>query len=91
MEKRKVHTSHKFDKDAALAVRRGKDTAKLRAVIALLTSKQPLPDNLKDHPLKGSFKGYRDLHIEPDWLLIYKRDQRNLWLVRTGTHTDLFG
>jgi mRNA interferase YafQ len=91
MESRKVHTSHKFDKDAALAVRRGKDTEKLRAVITLLTSDQPLLNNLKDHPLKGVLKGYRDLHIEPDWLLIYKRDALNLWLVRTGTHADLFG
>jgi mRNA interferase YafQ len=91
MEKRKVHTSHKFDKDVALTVRRGKDTAKLRAVIALLVNNQPLPNNLKNHPLKGPFKGYQDLHIEPDWLLIYKRDQQNLWLARTGTHTDLFG
>ena len=91
MEQRKVHTSHKFHKDAALAVRRGKDTAKLRTVIALLTGDQPLPDQLKDHPLKGPLKGYRDLHIEPDWLLIYKRDEKNLWLVRTGAHAGLFG
>lgn len=91
MKQRKVHTSNKFDKDAALAVRRGKDTAKLRAVITLLKSDQPLPDQLKDHPLKGPLKGYRDLHIEPDWLLIYKRDEKNLWLVRTGAHADLFG
>ncbi len=91
MKQRKVHTSHKFDKDAALAVRRGKDTAKLRETIELLTSDQPLPDQLKDHPLKGPLKGYRDLHIEPDWLLIYKRDEKNLWLVRTGAHADLFG
>jgi mRNA interferase YafQ len=91
MEQRNVHTSNRFDKDAALAVRRGKDTAKLRAVIALLMSDQPLPDELKDHPLKGYWKGYRDLHIETDWLLIYKLDEKNLWLVRTGTHADLFG
>lgn len=91
MEQRKVHTSYKFDKDAALAVRRGKDTAKLRTVIALLTSDQPLPDQLKDHPLKGPLKGYRDLHIEPDWVVIYKCDEKSLWLVCTGAHADLFG
>jgi addiction module RelE/StbE family toxin len=39
----------------------------------------------------GYWKGYRDIHIEPDWLLIYKRDEKNIWLVRTGAHADLFG
>jgi mRNA interferase YafQ len=88
---RKVHTSNKFDKDAALTLRRGKDTAKLRAVIELLATRQTLPRELKDHPLKGNWNGYRDLHLEPDWLLIYKADDENIWLVRTGTHADLFG
>jgi mRNA interferase YafQ len=91
MKPRQVHTSGKFVKDAALAVRRGKDTTKLRAVIASLRSDQSPPKEWKDHPLKGPWQGYRDLHIEPDWLLIYKRNDENLWLVRTGTHTDLFG
>jgi mRNA interferase YafQ len=91
MGRRNVHTSHRFDKDAALAIRRGKDTTKLRAVITLLAGDQPLPGELKDHPLKGYWKGYRDIHIEPDWLLIYKRDEKNIWLVRTGAHADLFG
>lgn len=86
-----VHTSHKFSKDAELAIKRGKDTKKLRAVIELLVTRQPLPREIKDHPLKGEWKNYRDLHIEPDWLLIYKIDDENLWLVRTGTHADLFG
>ena len=90
MVQRKVHTSNKFDKDAALAIRRGKDMTKLRAVIELLVTRQPLPRELKGHPLKGDWKDYRDLHIEPDWLLIYKVDDANLWLVRTGTYADLF-
>jgi mRNA interferase YafQ len=91
MKQRKVHTSHRFEKDAALSIRRGKDATKLRTVIALLISDQPLPDELKDHPLKDPWKGYRDLHIEPDWVLVYKQDQENLWLVRSGTHSDVFG
>jgi mRNA interferase YafQ len=73
MPPRKVHTTHKFDKDVALALR------------------SQNPRELRDHPLKGQWKGYRDLHIEPDWLLIYKVDQENLWLVRTGSHGDIFG
>ena len=91
MANRKIHTSGKFEKDAALAVRRGKDTTKLRAIIELLVTHQPLPREIKDHPLKGNWKNYRDIHIEPDWLLVYKADDENLWLVRTGTHADLFG
>lgn len=91
MAPRKIHTSTRFEKDTALAVRRGKDTRKLRAAIERLVEKQPLPGQVKDHRLKGNWKGYRDLHLEPDWILIYRVDEENLWLVRTGTHADLFG
>jgi len=61
------------------------------SVIDLLVNRHPLPGGLNDHPLKGEFKGYRDLHIESDWLLIYKVDDKDLWLSRTGSHADLFG
>lgn len=91
MHRRHIHTTKKFDKDVTLAVRRAKDTSKLRTVIDLLVTRQLLPQELKDHPLKGEFKGMRDCHIEPDWVLIYKIDHENLWLARTGTHADLFG
>lgn len=91
MQRRNFNTTNRFEKDAALSVRRGKDTRKLRAVIELLVSHQPLPRELKDHPLKGDFKGARDLHIEPDWVLIYEADDENLQLMRTGTHADIFG
>ncbi len=91
MRPRTVHTTHKFDKAVALAIRRGKDTSKLRAVIELLATRQVLPRELNDHPLKGNWKSYRDLHIESDWLLIYSADDANLWLVHTGTHSDIFG
>jgi mRNA interferase YafQ len=48
------------------------------------------PPRYKDHPLGGEWKHFRDCHIEPDWLLIYKIDGEDLYLVRTGTHSDLF-
>ena len=73
-----------------LVERRGKDMSKLRAVILLLIKGSPLPANYKDHPLGGNWKHHRDLHIEPDWLLIYKIDSDDLYLVRTGSHSDLF-
>jgi mRNA interferase YafQ len=91
MEERIVHTTNKFEKDVALAIRRGKNTQKLKAVIGLLVARQPLPPELKDHSLKGAFNDTRDVRIEPDWVLIYKVDNQNVWLIRTGTHADLFG
>ena len=91
MEIRRLSTTNKFEKDIELAKRRGKDMGKIRTVIDLLVNRHPLPGGLNDHPLKGEFKGYRDLHIESDWLLIYKAGDKDLWLSRTGSHVDLFG
>jgi mRNA interferase YafQ len=79
-----------FRRDVKLVQKRGKDMAKLRAVIALLIEEKLLEPHYKDHPLKGIWKHFRDCHIEPDWLLIYKIEGANLHLVRTGTHSDLF-
>jgi mRNA interferase YafQ len=59
-------------------------------VILLLIAGNPLPARCKDYPLAGDWKHFRDCHIEPDWLLIYKIDGGDLYLVRTGTHSDLF-
>lgn len=51
----------------------------------------PLPSKNKDHALKGNYSGRRECHITPDWLLIYEVDGNDLYLDRTGTHSDLFG
>jgi mRNA interferase YafQ len=79
-----------FRRDVKLAQRRGKDLSKLRELILLLAEGSPLPPHYKDHPLAGPWKHYRDCHVEPDWLLIYKVDGDDVYLVRTGTHSDLF-
>lgn len=79
-----------FQRDVRLARKRGKDMAKLREIISLLVEGSPLPARCKDHPLGGEWKHFRDCHIEPDWLLMYKIDGEDLHLVRTGTHSDLF-
>ncbi len=79
-----------FRRDVKLAEKRGKDVAKLREVIRLLAEGGPLPSRYRDHSLGGDWKSYRDCHIEPDWLLIYKIDDDDLLLARTGTHSDLF-
>jgi mRNA interferase YafQ len=82
-----------FKKDVKLAKRRGKDIERLMNVIRLLVSQSEMPHELRDHELVGGFKGHRECHIEPDWLLIYRveRDELICTAVRTGTHSDLFG
>lgn len=82
--------SGQFRRDVKRAEKRGKDMAKLRNVLRLLIEDEPLPAHLHDHPLKSNWLGYRDLHIEPDWLLIYKVDETSVHFERTGTHSDLF-
>jgi mRNA interferase YafQ len=87
---RSLSRTSQFKKDVKKVEKRGKDLRKLRAVLDLLIDAKPLPDSLRDHALQGEFKGSRDLHIEPDWLLIYTVEQNHLRLERTGTHSDLF-
>ena len=84
-------SSTAFRKDTKRCQKRGKDMAKLRAVILLLIEDAPLEPRHRDHPLKGEWAGYRDLHVEPDWVLIYRVTETELRLARTGTHSDLFG
>jgi len=83
--------SGQFKRDVKQAEKRGKDMNKLRDVIGLLLAGRPLPRELGDHPLKGEWKPKRDLHIEPDWLLIYCVVGETVRFERTGTHSDLFG
>jgi mRNA interferase YafQ len=82
--------SGRFKKDVKLAQRRGKDMSKLKAILLLLMEGRALPPECRDHPLKGDWKGFRDLHIEPDWLLLYRIEGDELQLARTGSHADLF-
>ena len=88
----KLRFSSKFEKDYKRIKRRGYDELKLKYVIAILQKCEPLPEKYKDHSLGGNYKGYRECHIEPDWLLIYKieKDILVLTLIRCGTHSDLF-
>lgn len=84
--------SNRFRKDVQLALKRGKRLDKLARVVEILCAGKPLPGQCKDHPLAGTYAGFRDCHIEPDWILIYRidGDQLQLILARTGTHSDLF-
>lgn len=87
---RQLKTTKAFEKDFVLMVKRGKDMSKLVEVIELLIKGEKLPPKYKDHPLKGNKKGLRDLHIEPDWLLLYRIEDDFIILEATGTHSDLF-
>ena len=82
----------KFLKDLKLAKRRGLDLGELKAVTDMLQEGKRLPAKHRDHPLTGNYKGYRECHINPDWLLIYSKKEtlRIITLYRTGTHSDLF-
>jgi mRNA interferase YafQ len=56
----------------------------------MLINEEPLPSRNRDYSLTGDYKGFRDCHIEPDWLLIYKIDGADIFFERTGTHSDIF-
>ncbi len=72
--------------------KRGKDLAKLKYVVNELANQRPLDEKYRDHELTGNYRNFRECHIEPDWLLIYRieKGELTLALVRTGTHSDLF-
>lgn len=93
MTKYTVKYTTQFKRDYKLAMKRGMKLALLEAVITDLANAVPLPEKHGDHALSGNWAGYRECHILPDWLLIYRLegDVLVLTLTRTGTHSDLFG
>jgi mRNA interferase YafQ len=88
---RQPEYSGQFKRDLKLMQKRHKDTDKLKTLMTLLIEASPLPDHYADHPLTCNWKEYRDAHIEPDWLLIYKVTESTVRFERTGSHSDLFG
>lgn len=70
--------------------KRRKDVSKLKKLVEILISGEELSEIHKDHALVGNWNSWRDCHIEPDWILIYKLEEGSLILGRTGTHSDLF-
>ncbi len=86
----RVSQTTQFKKDVKRQVKRGKSPEKLSVVIGLLIGGEELPEKLRDHALTGNWNGWRDCHVDPDWLLIYKRMADELVLGRTGSHADLF-
>ena len=90
----KIEYQGQFKKDYKLALKRGCNPELLTEVISMLVEQQLLPEKYNDHSLVSSrnYKGMRECHIQPDWLLIYQiiEDRLILRLIRTGTHSDLF-
>ncbi len=88
----KIVSSNRFKKDLKLAIKRGYNIGLLEEVVNTLASCKSLEPKYRDHELSGEYKGLRECHITPDWLLVYQifDDELVLYLSRTGTHSDLF-
>ncbi len=87
-----VEYTTKIKRDLKLCKRRNKDLNILRRIMKEIEAEKTLPAKLKDHSLSGNWCGFRELHVEPDWLLIYKLipEEKTVVFVRSGTHSDLF-
>lgn len=89
----KIRRTNQFKKDYKKILKQGLDENKFIEVLKLLCTGTPLPQKYNDHPLIGKYKGYRDCHIAPDWILVYKTEKKIslITLQRTGSHSKLFG
>jgi mRNA interferase YafQ len=87
---KKLVWTNRFSKDIVLIKKRNYRLDKLKTVIEHVQNSEHLPAQFKAYPLKGKYKGYMECHIEPDWLLIWKEESENIYLTRTGSHSDLF-
>jgi mRNA interferase YafQ len=88
----KVRYSARFKKDFKLVQKRGYDISLFEELVLMLCNEKSLPPKNNDHALRGNYSGFRECHITPEWLLIYKieKDILTLSLARTGTHSELF-
>jgi len=85
-----IYYTSQFKRDYKKIKKQNRDLNKLKIIIRILASGEKLEPKYRDHQLIGEFKGYRDCHIEPDWLIIYKKTSDNIIFERTGSHSDLF-
>lgn len=86
-----LRVTGQFKKDYKRCKKRGMDMDLLREVIDKLLEERILEEKYRDHGLVGNYIGFRECHIQPDWLLIYRADKETLILTaaRTGSHSDL--
>ena len=91
---RSIEFTYLYLKDLRMARKRGLPEEELNVIVEKLAADEVLDSKYKDHPLKGRFFGFRECHIRPNWLLIYKKEDTGnlslLYLMRTGSHSDLF-
>ena len=92
MKQYEVRLSSRYKKEYRKMAKRGYDMALLDDVVTKLSLGETLPPKYRDHALKGNWKGFRECHVAPDWLLIYRYEDDVLVLILqgTGTHSDLF-
>lgn len=88
---RRLKTTGRFERDLRRARRRGKDLQRLWSVVERLLRDAPLERRHRAHALSGEWASFRECHLEADWLLVWRETGEELILVRTGTHSDLFG
>ena len=84
-------TTTAFEKDMRRIRKQSKDLDKLEAIVNHLQNQERLPARCRPHLLRGDWKGHWDCHVDPDWLLLYRLTEKDLVLVRTGSHAELFG
>ena len=90
--KLKIIAKKQYKRDYARAIKKGLNIEKINSIIIKLSKRETLESKYHDHQLSGKYIGCRECHIEPDWLLIYSIDNTKLilYLVRNGSHSDLF-
>ena len=86
----KIKYTSQFKKDYKRIQKQDKNIEKLKILIEKMSLKETLDVHYQDHPLSGKWKNYRECHIAPNWLLIYKITSDTLILARTGSHAELF-
>ena len=87
---KKIRRTSRFKRDVKWMQGQGRDLEELKRVLETLVKGEPLAAQYRDHVLVGQYKGTRECHIEPDWLLIYELGETEIILIRTGSHSDLF-
>jgi mRNA interferase YafQ len=85
-----IRRTSQFKRDVKRMQRQGREVEKLKRVLEALVKGEPLAAKHRDHVLVGQYKGTRECHMEPDWLLIYELGETEIVLIRTGSHSDLF-
>ena len=88
-----IRYTSQYARDEKRARKRGLPTRLLDEVLQVLREQKPLAPKHRDHALAGELSGFRECHIQPDWLLVWKQEDNNLTLLltNTGTHSYIFG